>query len=358
MYRTMLGAAYVGDSRDLLRAVPDDSLDLVLTSPPFALQRQKEYGNEDQSTYVDWLLKFCREVLRILRPTGSFVLDLGGAYEKGRPIRSLYNYRILIRLCDEIGFRLAEEFFWYNPSKLPSPIEWVNKRKIRVKDAVNTVWWLAKSDYPKADVRAVLVPYSARMKKLLEDPERFYSPKKRPSGHDISARFSDANGGAIPSNLLAIPNTESSSRYLRYCKLANTEGHPARFPERLPAFFIAFLTDPGDTVLDFFAGSNTTGAAAEAAGRKWLAFESEAEYLAASIFRFEQHLADEELVALYGRLHGHPAADAIIAPAQPQLASSEARDSSSFAPLDVETTQSLDHDPASAHLADPTVDRP
>ena len=252
MYRTPLGAAYVGDSRQLLKCIPDESIDLALTSPPFALQRQKDYGNEDQASYVDWLVEFCREVFRVLRPTGSFVLDLGGAYEKGRPVRSLYNYRILIRLCDELGFHLAEEFFWYNPSKLPSPIEWVNKRKIRVKDAVNTVWWFSKSDYPKADVRAVLVPYSARMRKLLEDPDRFYSPKKRPSGHDISARFSDANSGAIPSNLLEIPNSESSSRYLRYCKLANTGGHPARFPERLPAFFIAFLTDAGDIVLDFF----------------------------------------------------------------------------------------------------------
>lgn len=322
MYRTPLGAAYVGDSRKLLACLSDASIDLVLTSPPFALQRQKEYGNEDQSTYVEWLLRFCQDVFRVLRPTGSFVLDLGGAYEKGRPVRSLYNYRVLIRLCDELGFRLAEEFFWYNPSKLPSPIEWVNKRKIRAKDSVNTVWWLSKSDYPKADIRAVLVPYSARMRKLLQDPERFYSPKKRPSGHDISARFSDARGGAIPSNLLDIPNTESSSPYLRCCKLAGTEGHPARFPEKLPAFFIAFLTQPGDTVVDFFAGSNTTGAAAEAAGRKWLAFDCEPGYLAASIFRFQHHLTDAELIVLYHRLRQTPNAEASILPPQPSLLSS------------------------------------
>lgn len=321
LYRTRLGAAYIGGSQHLLTCLPDQSIDLALTSPPFALQRQKEYGNEDQATYVDWLLGFCTDVFRVLRPTGSFVLDLGGAYEKGRPVRSLYNYRVLIRLCDEVGFRLAEEFFWFNPSKLPSPIEWVNKKKIRVKDSVNTVWWLAKTDYPKADVRAVLVPYSERMKKLLRDPDRYYTPKKRPSGHDISARFSDANGGAIPSNLLEIPNTESSSRYLRYCNLAGIQGHPARFPERLPAFFIAFLTEPGDTVLDFFAGSNTTGAAAEAAGRRWLAFESEREYLAASVFRFDQHLPDRDLVALYQHLLLHSEADQPIAPVQPGLSS-------------------------------------
>lgn len=306
MYETRLGRAYVGDAHQLLKCLEDESVELVLTSPPFALQRQKAYGNEDQSNYVDWLLGFCADVHRVLRPTGSFVLDLGGAYMKGRPVRSLYNFRVLIRLCDELGFRLAEEFFWYNPARLPSPIEWVNKRKVRVKDAVNTVWWLSKSDHPKADIRRVLVPYSPRMRKLLEDPERFYTAKKRPSGHDISWRFSGANGGAIPSNLLEIPNTESNSLYLRYCKLACVEPHPARFPEKLPAFFISFLTDPDDVVLDFFAGSNATGAAAENAGRRWMAFDSNPDYVAASAFRFVAEVPETEVLALHKRLANHP----------------------------------------------------
>lgn len=306
MYTTALGAAYVGDSARLLPCLDDDSVDLILTSPPFALQRPKAYGNEMAEVYVDWLAAFCRDVRRVLKPTGSFVLDLGGAYERGRPVRSLYNYRVLIRLCDDLGFRLAEEFFWFNPAKLPSPIEWVNKRKIRVKDAVNTIWWLSKTDEPKADVRRVLAPYSARMLKLLDDPARFYTPKKRPSGHDIGDRFKGNNGGAIPPNLLEISNTESNSSYLRLCKLAGVAGHPARFPERLPAFFVRFLTEAGDLVLDFFAGSNTTGAAAEAAGRRWMAFEESREYLAASVFRFaDASSPDSEIVGLHHRLrHG------------------------------------------------------
>jgi len=321
LYETDLGSAYVGDARDLLAQLGDETIALVLTSPPFALQRRKEYGNEDQSTYVDWLLGFCREVYRVLRPTGSFVLDLGGAYIKGRPVRSLYNYQVLIRLCGELSFHLAEEFFWYNPAKLPSPIEWVNKRKIRAKDAVNTVWWLSKTDYPKADVRHVLVPYSERMRKLLKDAERYYTPKKRPSGHDISGRFADSNGGAIPSNLLEIPNTESNSSYLRFCKLANVEAHPARFPQKLPAFFINFLTDPGDLVLDFFAGSNTTGAAAEKAGRRWIAFESNGEYLAASLFRFLEHLPQDKVMGIYEHLRTQPSTPVHIqVPAQEELA--------------------------------------
>jgi site-specific DNA-methyltransferase (cytosine-N4-specific) len=286
LYTTEYGAAYVGNSLELLDQLESDSIDLVITSPPFALQREKSYGNVEQEAYVNWLFAFCEKVYRVLAPHGSFVLDLGGAYQSKRPVRSLYNYRILIKLCDELDFRLAEEFFWYNPSKLPSPIEWVNKRKIRVKDAVNTVWWLAKTDNPKANVSNVLVPYSERMKKLLVNPEKYYQPKERPSGHDIGKAFATNNGGAIPSNLLQIPNSESSSRYIQLCKAVSIAAHPARFPQKLPLFFINFLTEPGDTVLDIFAGSNTTGAAAESVQRRWIAFEQNLSYLSASVFRF------------------------------------------------------------------------
>lgn len=285
-YSTLLGAAYCADSLDLLERMEPESVDLVVTSPPFALLRQKSYGNESQAEYVDWLTEFGRRVLPVLKPTGSFVLDLGGAYQRGIPVRSLHQYRVLLRFCDELGFHLAEEFFWHNPSKLPSPIEWVNKRKIRAKDTVNTVWWFSKSEWPQADVREVLIEYSARMKKLLEDSARFYTPKDRPSGHDISVRFDADNGGAIPSNLLSIPNTESNSRYLRHCKAASVAGHPARFPVKLPEFFVKFLTKPNDLVLDIFAGSNTTGEVAERLGRRWIACDLDRQYVAASVFRF------------------------------------------------------------------------
>ena len=285
-YSTPLGAAYVGDSLQLLADLPDGSVNLVVTSPPFALQRQKEYGNRDQTEYVDWLTGFGRLIHRKLRDDGSFVLDLGGAYQKGLPVRSLHQYRVLLRFCDEIGFHLAQEFFWHNPSKLPSPIEWVNKRKLRAKDTVNTLWWFSRSEWPKANVSNVLTEYSPRMKKLLEDPTAFYTPKMRPSGHEIGLAFATDNGGAIPSNLLQIPNTESNGVYLGACKEIGVTGHPARFPSKLPEFFIRMLTDPGDLVVDIFAGSNTTGMVAEAEGRRWLAFELNREYVAASVLRF------------------------------------------------------------------------
>ncbi len=302
-YTTRLGAAYQGDSLALLSLLPDSSINLVITSPPFALQREKEYGNLNQGDYVAWLEQFARMIRQKLRHDGSFVLDLGGAYRKGVPVRSLYNFRVLIRLCDEVGFFLAEDFYWFNSSKLPSPIEWVNKRKLRAKDSVNTVWWLSKTEHPKADISKVLTEYSERMKKLLQDPEGFYTPKKRPSGHDIGKSFSKDNGGAIPSNMLQIPNTESNGIYLNACKVMGVKQHPARFPAKLPEFFIRFLTDPGDIVLDIFAGSNTTGYVAEREGRRWVAFEERMDYLAASAFRFlSKENASEEIALAHNRI--------------------------------------------------------
>ena len=284
-YITSLGAAYCGNSLEFLTAIPDGSVNLVITSPPFALQRQKAYGNKDQAEYIDWLVGFAKQVHRVLKSDGSFVLDLGGAYEKGVPTRSLYNFRVLIRFCDELGFFLAEDFYWFNPAKLPSPIEWVNKRKIRVKDAINTIWWFSKSEWPKSNITKVLAPYSDRMKKLLENPTAFYTPKVRPSGHDIGSSFAKDNGGAIPPNLLQISNSESNGQYLAGCKIIGEKQHPARFPARLPEFFIRMLTEPGDLVIDIFAGSNTTGQVAEAEHRRWIAFELSREYIAASAFR-------------------------------------------------------------------------
>lgn len=302
-YTTALGAAYCGDSLALLATLPADSINLVVTSPPFALQRQKAYGNKDQAEYIDWLSQFARQVHRVLKEDGSFVLDLGGAYEKGVPTRSLYNFRVLIKFCDDVGFYLAEDFYWFNPSKLPSPIEWVNKRKLRAKDAVNTLWWFSKSEWPKADITKVLAPYSDRMRKLLEDPAAFYTPKLRPSGHDIGKNFGTNNGGAIPPNLLQIPNCESNGHYLSGCKAVGVTQHPARFPARLPEFFIRMLTASGDVVLDIFAGSNTTGQVADAEGRHWLAFELSRDYVAASAFRFlTKSNTNAEMRELYDRV--------------------------------------------------------
>ncbi len=283
-YSTKYGAAYLGDSIKLIKTIPENSINLIITSPPFALTRKKEYGNQSTEKYIEWFLPFAYEFKRILAENGSFVLDLGGAYLPGNPIKSIYQYELLVRLCKELGFYLAQEFYHYNPSRLPTPAEWVTIRRIRVKDSVNLVWWLSKTPYPKADNRNVLKPYSQSMKRLLK---KGYKAKLRPSGHDISKKFQKDNKGAIPPNLLEIANTESNSAYMRRCKQAGIKLHPARFPRGFAEFFIKFLTDENDTVLDPFAGSNTTGFVAETLQRSWMSFEINENYLMGSKYRFD-----------------------------------------------------------------------
>lgn len=254
-----------------------------MTSPPFGLVRKKDYGNADANEYVEWFRDFGAEFHRILKDSGSLVIDIGGAWNKGVPTRSLYHFKLLIMLCEEMGFHLAQEFYWWNPARLPTPAEWVTVRRVRVKDAINTVWWLSKTPWPRASNRRVLQPYSPAMKSLLKNG---YRAKKRPSGHDISEKFSVDNGAAIPPNLIAIPNTESNSFYLRYCEENGLKPHPARYPAELPELFIRMLTDEGDTVIDPFAGSCVTGEVCERLERKWMCIELLEEYCHAALGRF------------------------------------------------------------------------
>lgn len=283
IYSTELGNAYCVDSLELMRSLPSGSIDLVLTSPPYALHFKKEYGNADQSEYVEWFLPFASEIHRILKPDGSFVLNVGGAWTPGAPLRSLYHYRLLLALCDRIGFNLCQEFFWYNPAKMPAPAEWVNVRRIRVKDSVEYIFWLSPTSNPKADNSQVLQEYSPDMKRLIK---RGVRKTKRPSGHNIKSSFAADKGGSIPPNLIECGNNESNSFYIKESKRRGHKIHPARFPAALPQFFIKMLTTPGETVLDPFAGSNTTGSVAESMGRRWIAIERDQQYAEDSGLRF------------------------------------------------------------------------
>jgi DNA modification methylase len=283
-HKTDLGEMVWGDSRaHLFNGAKPDSVDLIMTSPPFGLVRKKSYGNEDADEYCNWFRPFAEGFKRVLKDDGSLVIDIGGAWVPGQPTRSLYHFKLLVMLVEEYGFHLCQEHYWWNPAKLPTPAEWVNVRRVRVKDAVNTVWWLSKTPFPKANNRRVLAPYSKSMKDLLENG---YIAKLRPSGHDISSKFAVDNGGSVPPNLLAIANTESTSRYQEHCRENNIPIHPARFPPQLPEYFIRFLTNPGDLVLDPFGGSCVTGAVAEALDRKWVCCEMSEEYLEGALARF------------------------------------------------------------------------
>lgn len=296
-YSTGVGVAYLADSHEILQALPERSVNAVITSPPYALHFKKEYGNVGKANYGEWFLPFAKEIFRVLKDDGSFVLNIGGSYNKGLPTRSVYQYKLLIELVETLGFHLAQEFYWYNPAKLPMPAEWVTVRRIRVKDAVEHVWWLSKTPYPKANNRHVLKPYSEDMLRL---NQRGVRTTVRPSGHNIRASFDKVDaGGSIPSNvfenempsdLLKFGNNAANDSYTKKCKESGVKIHPARFPAALPEFFIKLLTEEDDVIVDPFAGSNTTGAVAESLNRRWVAIEIFQEYLEGSKFRFDSFL--------------------------------------------------------------------
>jgi len=247
---------------------------------------------------VAWFLDFAREIYRVLTDDGSFVLNIGGSYNAGTPTRSLYHFKLLIALVEEIGFHLAQECFWYNPAKMPAPAEWVTVRRIRIKDSVEYVWWFSKTPWPKANNKNVLKPYSKDMLRL---NQRGLRETVRPSGHVINSSFVAIDaGGAIPGNvveenaaedMLKFGNNASNDVFTKRCKELGIKIHPARFPASLPEFFVKLLTDEYDLVVDPFAGSNTAGVVAEQLARRWIGMDLSTEYVEASKTRFSDVLA-------------------------------------------------------------------
>jgi hypothetical protein len=300
LYETEYGHMILGRAEDALTSDLvqryKGTVQLVFTSPPFPLNHKKKYGNLQGEKYVTWLASFAQPLAELLAPDGSIVIELGNAWEPGKPAMSTLALEALLAFRKAAHLYLCQQFVCNNPARLPSPAQWVNVERIRVKDSFTHVWWMAPSVRPKADNRRVLKPYSAAMLSLLKSGK--YSSGKRPSQHKIRpTTFLKNHHGAIPSNalqftddpptsFLEFSNTKANDDYQKYCRDHGLPTHPARMPIGLPEFFIKFLTEPDDLVLDPFAGSNTTGAAAEYLGRHWLSIELQAEYVAGSRGRF------------------------------------------------------------------------
>ena len=302
---------YIGDSADLLRSSPISryrgKIQLVFTSPPFPLNRKKRYGNRDGEEYIEWAASFAPILRDLVTDDGSIVVEIGNGWESGKPTMSTLSMEALLAFKKRAALELCQEFICYNPARLPSPAQWVNVERCRVKDAFTRVWWLSPNPKPKANNRSVLTGYSSSMKRLLE--RGTYNPGPRPSEHHIGDEsFLSENGGAIPPNvilsavdqllpdildalpqlhgILSIANTASNDPFQRHCREQGIPAHPARMPMKLAEFFVRFLTDSNDIVLDPFAGSNTTGFVAEQLKRRWIAIEKDRLYAEASSNRF------------------------------------------------------------------------
>lgn len=273
------------------------SVNLILTSPPFPLVRKKRYGNENGSAYLEWIESLAKPLADLLSPDGSIVIEIGNAWEPGVPVMSTLPLETLLAFKRAANLHLCQHIICHNPARLPSPAAWVNVARARLKDSFTHVWWLSKSEFPKADNRHVLNPYSKHMKHLLK--KQSYNAGVRPSGHVISEKgFLTDHGGAIgpnvldltgehfPEALLKFVGTKWDAAYRAYCENHKLPAHPARMQSSLSSFFIQFLTDEGDLVFDPFGGSNTTGSVAEDMGRRWMAVEADRSYVDGSRGRF------------------------------------------------------------------------
>jgi site-specific DNA-methyltransferase (cytosine-N4-specific) len=308
-HQTSLGAYYLGDAVALLRGDLREHLkgrvQLILTSPPFPLNKKKGYGNLEGENYRTWFTGLATVFADVLTDDGSIIVEVGNAWEPGRPVQSLLHLESLIGFVKHpsAGLRLCQQFVCYNPARLPSPAQWVTIKRIRLTDSYTNIWWMARTDFPKADNRRVLRPYSKSMNELLRSG--VYNAGPRPSEFVISSDgFLTNHGGSIQPNFLelesidgrgevrlpnafSLSNTNSNDFYLRTCRERGIKPHPARMPVGLAAFFIQFLTEPGDLIVDPFAGSNTTGYGAELLRRRWLSIEIQERYGQQSKIRFE-----------------------------------------------------------------------
>lgn len=289
-YSTELGKCFHGGIEEILTEPSfqkyKGNVNLIFTSPPFPLNRKKKYGNRNGSEYIEWITKITTSLKDYLTIDGSFVIEIGNSWEENQPTMSTLPLETLLLIKSKGDFKLCQQFIWYNTAKLPSPAQWVNVERTRVKDSFTTIWWLSKTATPKANNKNILEEYSESMKRLLKTKK--YNSGLRPSEHDIGKEsFLKNNGGAIPSNVLVAANTISNSDYLNKCKENNITPHPARMPNFIAEFFIKFLTDKNDLVLDPFSGSNTTGEVSELLGRKWLSIEVNKDYINGSKLKFK-----------------------------------------------------------------------
>lgn len=300
-FKTDKGISYNGKIEKVLESKKFEkykgNVNLIFTSPPFPLNRKKKYGNLQGEEYIKWLSGLSEKFKEYLTEDGSIVMEVGNSWEPGIPVMSTLALKSLMEFLERGNLHLCQQFVWNNPAKLPSPAQWVNIERNRVKDSFTYFWWMSKTPYPKADNRKILTDYSKSMKKLIDSGR--YNAGVRPSEHNIGeTSFLKNNKGAIPSNVITAANTHSNSNYQRYCKENGLDPHPARMPSALPEFFIKFLTDENDIILDPFGGSNTTGMVAESLNRQWISVEPNVEYIKGSVGRFNRVRKTKILIEL------------------------------------------------------------
>jgi len=251
---------YLGDCEEILKKIPDNSVDLIFTSPPYADQRKKTYGGIHPDNYVAWFLPKTEHMLRVLKPTGTFVLNIKERVVNGE--RSTYIMELVLGMRNQ-GWLWTEEFIWHKKNCYPG--KWPN----RFRDAWERLLQFNKNKQFNMYQEEVMVPTGdwakTRLKNLSEtDKKRDESKVGSGFGKKISNWLT--RDKAYPTNVLHLA-TE-----------CNNKNHSAAFPESLPEWFIKLFTQVGDTVMDPFMGSGTTNIVANRMRRSSVGIELVPEY--------------------------------------------------------------------------------
>ena len=255
-----INAIHQGDSLELLKQLPDNSVDLVITSPPYSTL--KVYIDNDgilAKDYVNWFIPYCKEIERVIKPTGSFILNINDKVENG--FRHPYVFDLISELHKQTGLKMFERLFWNKLKSLPN--------RARFGDRVEYLFWFAKEKGFKFNLDEMRTEYSEKSIKRMTKPlkKRF----ARTEGDD-NIEYKDWTPnpkGALPTTLV---NISSESKRI-------ADNHVAVFPVGLIEYFIKGATDKGDLVLDIFMGTGTTAVAAKKLGRNWMGFELQQDYI-------------------------------------------------------------------------------
>ncbi|TNJ39818.1 site-specific DNA-methyltransferase [Chlorobaculum thiosulfatiphilum] len=251
----------LGDCKEILKTLPDDSVDLVFTSPPYADQRKKTYGGIHPDRYVEWFLPISAELKRVLKPTGTFILNIKEKVVNGE--RSTYVMELIIEMRRQQGWLWTEEFIWHKKNCYPG--KWPN----RFRDSWERLIQFNKNRQFSMYQEAVMVPmgdWSKTRLKNLSETDKTRDESKVGSGFGKNISNWLQRDMAYPTNVLHLA-TE-----------CNNKNHSAAFPEGLPEWFIKLFTKEGDTVLDPFMGSGTTNFVAQRMKRNSIGIEIMPEY--------------------------------------------------------------------------------
>ena len=260
-----------GDCLGALSSLESNSVNLIVTSPPYGKQREDVYGGVDPECYSEWFLPRAREMRRVLRNDGSFILNIWEHVEKGQ--RHPYVLKLVLDMIDD-GWLWIEEYIWQKNNPVPG------KRKNRVLDCWEHLYHFAKTTDIKCFTRAVDVPARWDWKGRKRRNGPISGNGSGMSGAKAPRRRTRANGSGFGTTDESMIGQEVAMAHnvIKTNVGVSRQDHPATFPEEIPSFFIKLFTEPGDTVLDPFAGSGTTLSAAYKLGRKSIGIEVQKRY--------------------------------------------------------------------------------